>query len=281
MQRELRSGRLVAVRRGAYAPAALLAAAAREPKLARAVDVAAVAATQGRRVVASHLTAAVLHGLDVLHAPSLIELTSPTGVEKLGRGYRIRVAALPASDVDTHRGVGVTTVARTVVDIARTATRQEALVVADSALHRARVDEKQLRGVVAGCRRWPGSDAAATVVNLADGRAESPLETLGRLLVLQRGFPAPVPQLPIWDDDGVVAYVDLGWPEQKVVVEFDGMLKYDGRDPHALRVEKLRQEPIERPGWIVVRLTWDDVVRAPDPAVARLRRAFARAARHS
>lgn len=165
------------------------------------------------------------------------------------------------------------------MDVARTATRRAALVVADSALHRARVDEQQLRAVLAGCRRWPGSDAATTVVDLADGRAESPLETLGRLLIHERGLPAPVPQLAIWDEDGVVAYVDLGWPEQKVVIEFDGMLKYDGRDPHALRAEKLRQERIERLGWIVVRLTWDDVVRAPDRAVARLRAAFGHGAR--
>jgi hypothetical protein len=163
--------------------------------------------------------------------------------------------------------------------VARMATRQEAVVVADCALHRARVDEKQLCQVLAACQRWPGSDRARTVVDLTDERAESPLETLGRLLILERGFPAPVPQLPIWDDDGIVAYVDLGWPEQKVVVEFDGMLKYDGRSPDALRVEKLRQERIERLGWIVVRLTWHDVVRAPDQAAARLRDAFVRAAR--
>ena len=229
--------------------------------------------------MASHLTAAVLHGLDVLQAPSLIELTSATGIEKVGRGYRIRVATLPATDIHTHRGVRVTTVARTVVDVARTATRRAALVVADSALHRARVDEQQLRAVLAGCRRWPGSDAATTVVDLADGRAESPLETLGRLLIHERGLPAPEPQLTIWDDDGVVAYVDLGWPHHRVAVEFDGMLKYDGRDANALRREKLRQERIERLGWIVVRLTWHEVVHEPDRAVVRLRSALVRSQR--
>ena len=279
LQRELRSGRIVTVRRGAYAPALLLAAAAREPNLAHAVDIAAVAATQHRQVVASHLTAAMLHRLDVLAPPSRLEFTSPTGVDKLGRGYRIRVATLPASHIDRHRGVFVTTVARTVIDIGRTAPLREALVVADAALRGARVDKEGLREAHASCRRWPGSDAADVVVHLADGRAESPLETLGRLLVLEHGLPAPELQLPIWDDEGIFAYVDLGWPAHRVAVEFDGMVKYDGRDPGVLRREKLRQERLERLGWIVVRLTWHDVVYEPDRAMARLRAALARAER--
>jgi hypothetical protein len=146
LRRELRSGRLVALGRGAYAPAALLAAAAREPNLAHAGDIAAIAATQRRPVAASHLTAAGLHRLDVLHPPDRLEFTTARGIDKVRRDYRIRVAALPRDHLDIRRGVSVTTVARTVIDVARTRPLREALVVADSAL---RTVERSRRW-----RRW-------------------------------------------------------------------------------------------------------------------------------
>jgi very-short-patch-repair endonuclease len=88
-----------------------------------------------------------------------------------------------------------------------------------------------------------------------------------------------VPQLAIEDEVGVFAHVDLGGPNHRIVMEFDGPLTCDGRDPQPLRSEKLRPERLEQPGWIVVRLTWQDVVHEPDRATARLRAAFAHAAR--
>ena len=129
------------------------------------------------------------------------------------------------------------------------------------------------------CTRWPGVEMARTVLGHADGRSESPLETLGRLLITGNGLPAPELQVPIADATGVFAYADLGWPELRVVVEFDGLLKYDGSDPQALRREKLRQERIEAAGWIVVRLTWRDVVHDSTRSLARVRAALARAMR--
>ncbi len=151
-------------------------------------------------------------------------------------------------------------------------------MVADSALHRSRVNHVQLRDVLVTCRSWPGSDTARCVIDLADGRAESPLETLGRLLIQEHGLPPPEPQFAVADDFGVFAYADLAWPDARVIVEFDGMLKYDGREPQALRREKQRQERIERLGWIVVRLTWHDITREQTRTVARLRDALARGA---
>jgi hypothetical protein len=222
-----------------------------------------------------------LHGLDLLDQPGVIELTSSVACHRVGADIRIRVAALRSADCDSVRGVPVTSVARTVVDVARSCTQRNALVIADSALHRRRTSLEELAEVVAACERWPGLGRARRVVRLADGRAESPLETLGRLLVRDAGLPAPRLQVPIEDARGVFAYGDLGWPEHKFVVEFDGLLKYDVTDRNALRREKLRQERIEQAGWIVVRLTWHDVVHDSTRSIIRLREAFVRAARTS
>ncbi len=67
--------------------------------------------------------------------------------------------------------------------------------------------------------------------------------------------------------------VDFLLRAQRLVVEADGLLKYRRRSD-ALTLEKLRQEAIERAGYRVVRVTWDDVVRHPEETVARILRAL-------
>jgi hypothetical protein len=159
IRRELRSGRLVAIRRGIYAPASLLARVTRDPRLAYRIDAAAAVVAQRREVVVSHLSAAMLHRLDVLDPPGCVELTSAIPCQLVGPSVRVNVAALPTAHCDEIRGVPVTSVGRTVVDIARTCTMRNALVVADCALHRRATSPEQLSAVVAACGRWPESTA--------------------------------------------------------------------------------------------------------------------------
>jgi very-short-patch-repair endonuclease len=130
-----------------------------------------------------------------------------------------------------------------------------------------------LHGLPVLRRRRPGVTAAVRVLELADARAESPLESLTRLLMIDAGLPPFEPQ-------GVVATyrgryrVDFLFRTRRVVVEADGLHKYRG-DPDALPPrEKLRQEAIERAGYRVVRATWDDVVRQPAETIARIQRAL-------
>jgi len=81
-------------------------------------------------------------------------------------------------------------------------------------------------------------------------------------------------------NDGVldVARVDFYWPEHVTVLEIDGMVKYDGRDPDALVREKLRQERLEELGLQVVRATWRQLNDDPARVTDRVRRAFRAAA---
>jgi very-short-patch-repair endonuclease len=62
--------------------------------------------------------------------------------------------------------------------------------------------------------------------------------------------------------------VDALWPDRRVVLECDGLVKYSDAD--ALANEKKRQEALERAGYRVVRVTWDDVVNNPVETVARV-----------
>jgi hypothetical protein len=172
-------------------------------------------------------------------------------------------------------GVPVFSIERTIVDLARERGVRDGLVAADAALRERLTTRDQLEQTLALQRGWPGVRAARRVVELADGRAESPLESISRLCLLDGGLPSP--DLQAWVATAVRAYrVDMLFREHKVIVEMDGLLKYRG-NPRALADEKLRQEHLERAGYRVVRLLWDDVVNHSAEAVARVRAALASA----
>jgi very-short-patch-repair endonuclease len=120
----------------------------------------------------------------------------------------------------------------------------------------------------------------ATTLLRTDAGAESPWETWIRYLSLRAGLPSPRTQLPV-EVDGRRYRVDLGWAEDRVLVEFDGRVKYvdgsfgDGYDADRARFEdKVREDVITaHVGVRPLRFTAKD---GPDPAgtTATLLRAF-------
>jgi hypothetical protein len=162
---------------------------------------AAAAALVRRDHAVTGRSAAVLHGLPTLRLPEQPELTA--SAVALGRRGRAHVfgARLPAEDVTQWFGTPVSTVARTVVDMARH-DRRDGLVVAGAAMHEKLVTREQLRAVLRGAAGWPGVRQARAIVDLADARAESPLESLLRLALHDDGFPAPDLQVVIHDPCG-------------------------------------------------------------------------------
>ena len=117
----------------------------------------------------------------------------------------------------------------------------------DAALNAGLLSHAALTNAVLAQSHWVGIGDAARAANLADARAESPLETLGRLRILASGLPAPELQVEIRDARGFVARVDAWYEEAAVAVEFDGLITYeaprDGRSPaRALWQEKRRED---------------------------------------
>jgi hypothetical protein len=219
--------------------------------------------------VISHRSAALLHGLPLLatpHAPELTALRASTlGVRT---ACRVRGAALAADEVTDWFGAPITTIARAVVDLGRH-DRAAALVAADAAMHEGLLTAAALDAAVARCSGWPGIRAVREVVPLVSPLAESPLESLTRLCLVDAGVPAPELQVEITDPaDGWRCRVDMLWPAARVVLEADGKLKYTDRE---LWREKLRQERLERLGYRVVRALWNDVTARPEELVQRVR----------
>lgn len=280
----VRSGEWTALRRSVYAETALLPV---DPALRHAVDIAAAARATAQEVVGSHGSAALVHGLATFakHDGSVVlsRLREPRHERPHGSPPALLVSHIPPHHRTEVLGIPLTTIARTAVDLARKGPALSGVVVVDSALRR-EVSREQLEEVLRVAKGWPGSRRATELVAFADGRAESPLESVGRYRLWQFGFPKPELQIPLYDDVGLMGYPDFLWEEEKVIGEADGLLKYrtddepDPRDRDALAREKQREDRFRDDGYEVFRFTYDIAVRRPAVLEQRALRAFARAA---
>ncbi len=124
--------------------------------------------------------------------------------------------------------------------------------------------------------RHPGArglNRLRRVLELVDGGAESPYESLTRLILVQAGLPPPQTQVRAVDEFGfTVARVDMAWPEKRVAVEYDGA--HHWTDPRQRRRDIERLAELESLGWIVIRIS-SDMLRTPAAIVARVRAALA------
>lgn len=115
---------------------------------------------------------------------------------------------------------------------------------------------------------------ARQAIALFDGGAQSPKESWLRVVLVQAGLPRPQTQIPVFNEFGsAVAYLDMGWEEMKVAVEYDGEQHRSDRRQYTWDVRRL--EMLESLGWIVVRVVAGD---RPADIVSRVRAARARRA---
>lgn len=277
VKRHLASGLWVCMRRGVYVEASALAAAARHEQRAHALDAAALMLALDCDAVAGGRSAARIWGIDLLarrREPIVVVTGEVNQRARRGADYVLRSAWLPASHRGRRFGVPVTSVARTVADVARTGTLRDGVVAADSALHAGLVTVEGLQAVLRDCRGWSGLCQASEAIALADPKAESPLESISRVVMHQQGIPAPQTQVRLSDEDGPVGRVDFYWPEFALVGEADGLAQVRGRRADDDR-DRAREARLFDLGFEVVRWTWED---AENPArlAQRLRAAFAR-----
>jgi len=213
-------------------------------------DPLAAARAQGGLV--SHLSAAVLHGFSVLDRPDEPQITVPRGQHR--RLSPIRCSLHWADDVPSDGWC--TGKLRTVLDCARTLPFDAALTVADSALRLGAVDRAQLL-IAAAELTGPGARRARRVAAAADGRAESPLESVLRSILIEAGIDGFVPQVVV--RDGVFsARIDLGHPGLLIALEADGFEYHSTRT--ALTRDCRRHVNLTLRGWRLLRFSWEDVM---------------------
>jgi hypothetical protein len=267
------------LRTGVYAPAALVESVAGEPATTHLLQVAAAIAAANSYAVGSHRSAAIVHGLSLIGQPRAgrVELTrAPDGRGSKSRrpGIRLHMAALPAGDVTKRRRVPVTSVARTVVDLARTVPFAEGVALADSALRDERTTAGELADVLARCVRWPGIQRARQVVAFADPLAESVLESISRVAFHEHGLPPPELQVWVGDEDEIAGRVDFLWRQHRTIAEADGAIKYTG--PAKALAQLNRDTRLREAGFEVVHFTWPEITKVPGQVVDAIRAAFRR-----
>jgi predicted transcriptional regulator of viral defense system len=271
-----RSGELVRVWHGVYATRTAVEFAQSSPRRGHALRTAAVQASVGRDAVASHHSAAVIHGLDLYpSAPDLVTLTRPPERRSnrlRSEGIIFHTAQLPVNQATTRYGVAITTVPRTVIDLARLSTFMSAVVTADSALRSEAANKAALLKACDACAGWPGIQRARRAVDFADPLAGSVLESCARVVFAEYGIEPPELQWSITGPNFRFS-VDFCWPRYRVVAETDGAMKY--ADPRNAIKQLDRDRLLRDAGYKVVHLTWRELFANPQVVITRIRQAFA------
>ncbi|GAA3610909.1 hypothetical protein [Microlunatus ginsengisoli] len=114
---------------------------------------------------------------------------------------QVHGATLTPADVVVVDGVAATSVARTVLDLARTVPFEQAVAAGDRALASG-LDRLALDGCLDRMIGWPGSRQAQRVADFLDPLSESAGESVSRVRCWEEGLPAPQLQYVIRDAHG-------------------------------------------------------------------------------
>ncbi len=229
--------------------------------------------------VASHLTAAALHGLPLPLGPTgLVHLTAVEATQRSrdAPGVKVHHSDSALADVALVEGLAVTTVARTVADSLRCWGPRVSVPIADAALHCGLVEAKEIEEELDRQQRWRGRPRALRALRLVDGRRESWLESYAFVRFDEWGVALPEPQ--VWVEDVVghaLGRVDGAWLDDATVLELDGTAKYgepDGPDvPRPWLAEKARYDEMGNLGLERVRFGLSDLLGRPEAVCRTIR----------
>ncbi len=283
----LTSGRLHKIRHGAYVESTVWNEAQGDPlRLRRLILSAAMIGLRGPAYAYGEI-AAELHGLPIQRSgPASLVIVRPQGHDLRSANTRlkarnrfddVRIIGRDLSDEGVVRLHGIPSIglASAALTSAACFRREYAVGVFDAALAQRVTHDEILRT----SPRWQagkGITAASRLVELARPGAESILESVSRVRLMDRGVPEPILQHSFSDDRGFVGRVDMWWPEFDVVGEADGMGKYN--DIRDVRAEKVREDRLRALGLTVVRWTWEEIWSTPQDVVSRIRGAHHRRA---
>jgi predicted transcriptional regulator of viral defense system len=268
-------GELIRVARGAYLTLEQWSSLDRDARYRATID--AIAATIDPMAIFSHASAAALWRLPWLDGwPDGVHATigPASGGRSAGTLHRHAPSRpTPTSMID---GLRVTTLARTVVDVAASRSFIAAVVTTDAALGMPELDGDELAWELGRLPHRQGAVRARAAIEFANARSGSPGESISRCTMRRLGLPAPVLQQRFDRPRGRYWEVDFWWPDLGVIGEFDGAAKYlrpelrNGRSAEQIVYEeKLREDELRRRSRGFAR--WDmAVARSPQQLARRL-----------
>ncbi len=227
--------------------------------------------SSGSGAVLSHRSAASLWGIRTSRAgPIQVTVPSKSRSTKLVRRHHV---VLPSDELTVHEEIPVTTVSRTVLDLASTSTTDEVEVAIRQIEFLRLYDQLSLLDLI---ERYPGRRgvarvraALARVEALSVGRVRSPLET--RFLPFLRRYGLPRPRLNDWVVVGERRLqVDCHWAGTGQIVELDSWQAHGTRTAH--REDRARDRALRVAGYEVTRITWAQLDDEPEEIAADLKR---------
>lgn len=221
--------------------------------------------------VVSHHSAAIV--LELPNIPRYLPtVTVPASTTHTFAGVTVRRCDdLEPNHVIVSRSIPVTSVARTLFDLAGVVTPKEFGAIAEGAILQGMVGEEDLADIAARLSRRGkrGSKTVRDFLTTLSGPdiSGTPLERKGRLILLRGKLPSPIQEFPIpWKKD---RRFDDAYPEATLALEWDSRAWHLQRA--AMASDRQRDREAALHGWVVVRFTWDDVTKRPAEVVQTVR----------
>lgn len=259
--------------------------------------VAAAVDRESRHALLAAATVAALPGDVALFGPSAatvrripldrrligpVHLVRPRGCDS--RALRRRISALehlpgaivhvldtPAHLLETEGGLPIVAPDLAACSTAMLSEPDWAVATLDSIAWRDLDAPERLTSVAALWPRLAGAGVLRRALPHVRTGAQTPLESLSRMRLMRQGLPEPALQVPIYDAEGLIGYVDMLFESLGVIGEADGALKYDDRS--VLVQEKRREDRLRADGFGVARWGWPDAMGSMRAVADRIRSA--------
>ncbi|MGE2721489.1 hypothetical protein [Mycolicibacterium celeriflavum] len=208
-----------------------------------------------RRGVITGRAAAALHGAMWVNASDPVELIwtnnhRPAGI--ITRRERISPDEVVMAD-----GIPTATPGRTAFDLGRHLPRTQAVIHLDALVRATGLTAEDVSLMAERYGSARGVRRLREAIEVMDGGAQSPKESWLRLLLVDAGYPKPQTQIPVFDDWGIeFAFLDMGWRELMIAVEYDGDQHRKDRARYVWDERRLRR--LTRAGWLHVKVIAED-----------------------
>ena len=225
----------------------------------------------GRKATVVGISAAAMHGSRWIDSrlPAQLNQRSQHKTE----GIVLHSDVLPHDETQLTRGIPVTTPARTAFDLGRQYGRTLAVIRVDALLQATDLKLCDVAPLIDRHRGARGVVQLREVFELADTGAESPQETRTRLVLTAAGLRPTQTQVNVFARFGDhIGRIDMGWPQWRVGVEYDGEQHWTNPGIRARDVD--RQAELEAMGWRIVRVSAQMLRYRPNSIVARARAAL-------
>lgn len=223
----------------------------------------------------SHVTAAKLHGIPLpfrLKQDERTHISVPAPARAPhANGVLGHMLQIESHELTVHEGLSVTTLIRTWLDLGTMLSLHDLVAAGDHLIYwrLPQATPLDLADALNSRLDRRGRKLLAVALGLLNDRAESPPESILRVIVVQGGLPEPRINHEVSDRFGeFVARTDFIFDGLKVVLEYQG--DYHRTTKGQWRADMTRRSKLEALGWKVMELNADDL-RDPIELIGRIR----------